>query len=106
MRAGAMLLDAGRLRNYMCDFQPEAQGHRCFSRSAARISALRRGGGGNCAVMVAASARFSRDGNIVNAVNFPNVALPRESSIGWASRNANVPNMWDNIDRMRRRAQP
>ena len=36
---------------------------------------------------------FMENGNIQNAVNFPNVSMPRESSYRIAIANANVPNM-------------
>ncbi|MCX7171157.1 MAG: phosphoglycerate dehydrogenase [Proteobacteria bacterium] len=48
----------------------------------------------NCAIMVADQLRdYLEHGNIQNAVNFPNVALPRESNFRLAIANANVPNM-------------
>ncbi|MDD5175682.1 MAG: phosphoglycerate dehydrogenase [Sterolibacterium sp.] len=48
----------------------------------------------NCAIMVADQLRdYLEHGNIQNAVNFPNVALPRESAYRLAIANANVPNM-------------
>ena len=44
--------------------------------------------------MVADQVRdYLLDGNVVNAVNFPNVAMPRESNFRIAIANANVPNM-------------
>ena len=44
--------------------------------------------------MVADQLRdYLLDGNIVNSVNFPNVAMPRESGYRIAIANANVPNM-------------
>jgi D-3-phosphoglycerate dehydrogenase len=48
----------------------------------------------NCAVMVAEQVRdYLLDGTIRNAVNFPDVALVRESPYRVAISNANVPNM-------------
>ena len=48
----------------------------------------------NCAVMVADQLRdFLLDGTMQNAVNFPDVAMPRESRLRVAIANANVPNM-------------
>jgi D-3-phosphoglycerate dehydrogenase len=48
----------------------------------------------NCAVMVAEQlADYLENGNILNAVNFPNVAMARESAFRIAIANANVPNM-------------
>ncbi len=52
----------------------------------------------NCATMVADQLRdYLLDGNVVNAVNFPNVVMPRESRFRIAVANANVPNMLGQI---------
>lgn len=87
-------LDAKRLRYYMCDFPAQRlQGH-------PRVAALPHLGAStgeaedNCAVMVADQVRdFLENGNIVNAVNFPNVVMSRESPYRVGIANANVPNM-------------
>ncbi len=48
----------------------------------------------NCAVMVVDQVReYLENGGIANAVNFPNVEMPRESPYRLAIANANVPNM-------------
>ncbi len=48
----------------------------------------------NCAVMVADQVReYLEHGNISNAVNFPDMSMPRESPYRIAIANANVPNM-------------
>jgi D-3-phosphoglycerate dehydrogenase len=48
----------------------------------------------NCAIMIVDQVRgFLEHGTIVNAVNFPNVEMPRESPYRVAIANANVPNM-------------
>jgi D-3-phosphoglycerate dehydrogenase len=48
----------------------------------------------NCAIMVADQLRdYLENGNIANAVNFPQVAMGRESKFRLAIANANVPNM-------------
>lgn len=50
----------------------------------------------NCAIMVAEQIKdFLEDGNITNAVNFPEVVMPRANNIGsrLAIANSNVPNM-------------
>lgn len=88
-------LGDGRLHAYVTDF-PAAHLLR-----AERVIALPHLGAStleaeeNCAVMVADNLRdFLENGNIRNAVNFPNVKLPRaESSFRIAVANANVPNM-------------
>jgi D-3-phosphoglycerate dehydrogenase len=48
----------------------------------------------NCALMVVDQVRdFLESGNILNAVNFPEVAMNRESPFRVGIANANVPNM-------------
>jgi D-3-phosphoglycerate dehydrogenase len=87
-------LDANKLHAYICDFPANAlKGH-------ARVVALPHLGASteeaeeNCAVMVAEQlADFLENGNIFNSVNFPNVAMARESAFRIAIANANVPNM-------------
>ncbi len=87
-------LDAGKLRAYICDFPANAlNGH-------AKVVALPHLGAStseaeeNCAVMVAEQvADYLENGTILNAVNFPNVSMPRESGYRIAIANANVPNM-------------
>ena len=87
-------LDAGKLHAYICDFPANAlKGH-------AKVVALPHLGASteeaeeNCAVMVAEQLTdYLENGNILNSVNFPNVAMPRESAFRLAIANANVPNM-------------
>ncbi len=91
-------LDAKRLAHYVCDFPGAAiHGH-------PRVVALPHLGAStkeaeeNCAVMVVDQLRdFLEHGNVVNAVNFPNVAMARESAWRVAIANANVPNMLGQI---------
>ena len=48
----------------------------------------------NCAVMVVDQLRdYLEHGNVANAVNFPDMSMPRESPYRVALANANVPNM-------------
>jgi D-3-phosphoglycerate dehydrogenase / 2-oxoglutarate reductase len=87
-------LDANKLHAYICDFPANAlKGH-------AKVVALPHLGASteeaeeNCAVMVAEQlADYLENGNILNSVNFPNVAMARESAYRIAISNANVPNM-------------
>jgi D-3-phosphoglycerate dehydrogenase len=87
-------LAAGKLRYYLCDFPTQRlQGH-------PRVVALPHLGAStqeaedNCAVMVVDQVRdFLENGNIVNAVNFPDVVMARESPYRIGIANANVPNM-------------
>ncbi len=91
-------LDANKLHAYICDFPANAlKGH-------AKVVALPHLGAStseaeeNCAVMVAEQvADYLENGNVLNAVNFPNVSMPRESAYRIAVANANVPNMVSQI---------
>ena len=59
----------------------------------------------NCAVMVVDQVReFLEHGTVANAVNFPNVEMPRESPYRVAIANANVPNMLGQISTTMARA--
>jgi D-3-phosphoglycerate dehydrogenase len=59
----------------------------------------------NCAVMVVDQVReYLENGTIANAVNFPNVDMPRESPYRIAIANANVPNMLGQISTAMARA--
>jgi D-3-phosphoglycerate dehydrogenase len=98
-------LDRGTLGRYVCDF-PNATLH-----GHAKVIALPHLGAStheaeeNCAVMVADQLRdFLEHGNIANAVNFPAVAMARESAYRVAIANANVPNMLGQISTAMARA--
>jgi D-3-phosphoglycerate dehydrogenase / 2-oxoglutarate reductase len=91
-------LDAHQLGCYVCDF-PHA-GILDHPRVIAlpHLGASTREAEENCAVMVADQLRdFLEHGNIRNAVNFPQVAMGRESAWRVAIANANVPNMLGQI---------
>ena len=122
MRAGAVLLNfsregivneaavsgalaAKRLAWYACDFpSPALHGH-------ARVLALPHLGAStleaeeNCAMMVVDQLRdYLEHGGVTNAVNFPTVAMARESAYRVAIANANVPNMLGQISTAMARA--
>jgi len=91
-------LDAKRLRWYVCDF-PSArlQGH-AHVIALPHLGASTREAEDNCAVMVADQVReYLENGNILNAVNFPDVVMARESPYRVGIANANVPNMLGQI---------
>lgn len=87
-------IDAGKIYSYVCDFPShELKGHK-------RVIALPHLGAStdeaeeNCAVMVADQVRdYLENGNIFNAVNFPEVHMPRTEGYRIGIANANVPNM-------------
>ncbi|MFA7268693.1 MAG: phosphoglycerate dehydrogenase [Sterolibacterium sp.] len=87
-------LEAKKLACYVCDF-PSAEVNRHPNVIALpHLGASTGEAEENCAVMVADQLRdYLEHGNILNAVNFPNVALPRESNYRLAIANTNVPNM-------------
>ena len=115
MRAGAVLLnfsregvvndaatlaalDAKRLAWYVCDFPGAAIHGHAKVIALPHLGASTREAEENCAIMVADQLRdYLENGNVVNAVNFPNVSMGRESAFRVAIANANVPNMLGQI---------
>ena len=91
-------LEAKQLGCYVCDFPSAAiNGHERVV-ALPHLGASTREAEENCAVMVVDQLRdFLEHGNITNAVNFPNVAMERESAHRVAIANANVPNMLGQI---------
>lgn len=91
-------LEAKRLRWYVCDF-PSAS-LQCHPHVIAmpHLGASTREAEDNCAVMVVNQVRdYLENGNVVNAVNFPDVVMSRESPYRVGIANANVPNMLGQI---------
>ena len=91
-------LGAGRLSHYVSDF-PSPQLVACAGVVALpHLGASTREAEENSAVMVVDQLRdYLENGNIANAVNFPSVAMERESPDRVAIANANVPNMLGQI---------
>mgnify|MGYP000987491163 CR=1 FL=1 len=91
-------LASARLAQYVCDF-PSATLHGNPKVVALpHLGASTREAEENCAVMVVDQIRdYLEHGNIVNAVNFPLAAMPRESPYRVGIANANVPNMLGQI---------
>ncbi len=115
MKAGSVLLNFARdgivdedavlagiaskhIHCYVCDFPTQkTQGNPAVI-ALPHLGASTREAEDNCAVMVAEQVRdYLEHGNLSNTVNFPNVAMPRESSYRIAIANANVPNMLGQI---------
>ena len=91
-------LETERLGHYVCDF-PSATLHG-LPRAIAlpHLGASTAEAEENCAVMVAEQlVDYLEHGNVVNAVNFPEVTLARESAYRVAIANSNVPNMLGQI---------
>jgi D-3-phosphoglycerate dehydrogenase len=87
-------LAAKHLHSYVCDFPAEKLIAHPKVVALPHLGASTREAEENCAVMVADQLRdFLENGNILNAVNFPNVMMPRESPYRLGIANANVPNM-------------
>ena len=115
MKKGAILLNFSRdgivdndavleglasrhVRCYVCDF-PARQliGHPQVV-ALPHLGASTREAEDNCAVMVVDQVRdFLENGNILNAVNFPDVVMARESPWRVGIANSNVPNMLGQI---------
>ena len=91
-------LRARRLKGYLCDFpkanligEPHVMALPHLGASTAEAEE-------NCAIMVVDQVRdYLEHGTVQNAVNFPNVEMPRESQHRVAIANANVPNMLGQI---------
>ncbi len=91
-------LTEGRLHAYVCDFPSNLlRPHPNFV-SLPHLGASTEEAEENCAIMVSEQiADYLENGNIQNSVNFPNIAMPRESRYRLAIANANVPNMLGQI---------
>jgi D-3-phosphoglycerate dehydrogenase len=91
-------LEAKRLAWYACDFPSAAVNANPRALALPHLGASTAEAEENCAIMVVDQLRdFLEDGNVVNAVNFPQVSMARESDNRVAIANANVPNMLGQI---------
>ena len=91
-------IDAGRLHAYISDFPTNlTKNHRrCIT--LPHLGASTEEAEENCAIMVVDEVRdFLENGNIRNAVNFPEVVVPRHTEHRLVCANANVPNMLGQI---------
>lgn len=87
-------IKTGKVYGYICDFPSN------LFKNHERVIVLPHLGAStaeaedNCAIMVAEQMKdFLQNGNVRNAVNFPDVAPPRETAYRLIVANANVPNM-------------
>jgi D-3-phosphoglycerate dehydrogenase len=91
-------LAAKRLKYYVCDFPSRTFDGNPGVVALPHLGASTREAEDNCAVMVASQLRdYLEHGNIRNSVNFPDVAMERESPYRVGIANANVPNMLGQI---------
>ena len=87
-------LESKRLATYVCDFPNARVNSNDNVIALPHLGASTREAEENCAVMVADQLRdYLLDGDVSNSVNFPSVAMARESAWRIAVANANVPNM-------------
>src|SRR5512136_320164 len=87
-------LASKKLNYYVCDFPGAGIIGNPRVIALPHLGASTREAEDNCALMVADQVRdYLEHGNILNAVNFPNMVMPRESRFRIAIANANVPNM-------------
>jgi len=92
--AAVAAVDAGTLYAYVCDFPSNLLKDHPRVIALPHIGASTREAEENCARMVADQVReWLEDGNIRNAVNFPEIDLPRNKGYRLAVVNSNVPNM-------------
>ena len=91
-------LSGGGLSHYISDFPSPQLAALAGVVALPHLGASTREAEENSAVMVVDQLRdYLENGNIVNAVNFPSVAMGRESPFRVAIANANVPNMLGQI---------
>ena len=91
-------LAKNRLGHYVCDFPSGVALGNAKVIALPHLGASTREAEENCAVMVVDQLRdYLEHGNVVNAVNFPQVSMARESAFRVAIANANVPNMLGQI---------
>jgi D-3-phosphoglycerate dehydrogenase len=92
-------LSAKHLRAYVCDFPAGRIQNHPGVIALPHLGASTQEAEDNCAVMMVVDQLrdYLEHGNIANAVNFPNVGMPRESAFRLGIANANVPNMLGQI---------
>lgn len=91
-------IDAGHIHGYVCDFPTNVTKNHRRCVALPHLGASTAEAEDNCAIMVADQVRdFLENGNIRNAVNFPEVVAPRRTAHRFVCANANVPNMLGQI---------
>jgi D-3-phosphoglycerate dehydrogenase len=93
-KAVAKALESKKLRYYVTDFPAAVLCGNASVIALPHLGASTREAEDNSAVMVVDQVRdYLENGNVQNAVNFPDVVMARESPYRVAIANANVPNM-------------
>jgi D-3-phosphoglycerate dehydrogenase / 2-oxoglutarate reductase len=91
-------LASNRIKYYVCDFPAHKLADHPGVIALPHLGASTGEAEDNCAIMVVDQLRdYLEHGNIQNAVNFPDVAMPRESPFRVGIANSNVPNMLGQI---------
>lgn len=97
-QAVSAAIKSGKVYGYVCDFPSNLLKNHERVITLPHLGASTAEAEDNCAVMVAEQVKdFLENGNIRNAVNFPDVVVPRESAYRLVVANANVPNMLGQI---------
>jgi len=87
-------IKAGKVYGYVCDFPTNLTKDHDRVVTLPHLGASTAEAEDNCAIMVAEQVRdFLENGNIRNAVNYPEVVAARETAHRLIVANANVPNM-------------
>jgi len=87
-------IDAGKVHAYISDFPTNLTKNHRRCVTLPHLGASTEEAEDNCAIMVADQVKdFLENGNIRNAVNFPEVVVPRRTDHRLVCANANVPNM-------------
>jgi D-3-phosphoglycerate dehydrogenase len=91
-------INSGKVYGYVCDFPSNLLKNHPRVVALPHLGASTAEAEDNCAIMVAEQVKdFLENGNIRNAVNYPDVVAPRESAYRLIVANANVPNMLGQI---------
>jgi D-3-phosphoglycerate dehydrogenase len=91
-------IDAGQIHGYVSDFPTNLTKNHRRCVTLPHLGASTAEAEDNCAIMVADQVRdFVENGNVRNAVNFPEVVVPRRTAHRMVCVNANVPNMLGRI---------
>jgi D-3-phosphoglycerate dehydrogenase len=91
-------IDEGHVHGYISDFPTNITKNHRRCVTLPHLGASTAEAEDNCAIMVADQVRdFLENGNVRNAVNFPEVVVPRRTAHRLVCANANVPNMLGQI---------